>query len=653
MRLKQLNIERYGPLNKVYLQLGKGVQPIFGENEAGKTLCVDALLKMLTGKGVGWDPSIDRVEETPEGFVVLEDDGSEFKLDKGETLADLLAVDARELRSIFVIRDADLRIPEEDVFYERVTDRITGLRSKDIRRIVEKLMNIGRLTKERKEISDSSTCDKAASNLADARRLQKEIRDYTEKAEDSGISELEAKIFEAEFQYALLSAEIELQKKAEEKDKFLQLQRKFGKSNEALETLGKLPAEQEVTSLSTRLKELKEEEKGKSLFERVRAITRKLSFLALPSVAISWIVSLIFGLTVIQGLVIPLILLTVFVILLISWFWASRKLSIFENRRSDLVTECQHMRVTGTTIFELTKGLDKLLSKRNELTTSLDQNIGVLRDAFNIDKVSREEVLKKASEALSQKKTTINLEVSIEFDEGKMKEAKEKLTEIEGKVKDMRQALLKHNEVMKGFSERARKLDFRTFINRELELELENLESLKLLDKELEEFADKIESDAYLCRKAVEIFEEMESEEESRISELFGEDSATAQIFKQVTSGRYDAVGYNHKDKTIVVVRPSGQSLTADKLSKGAFDQLYLSIRIDLAQRLLEGRRGFFIMDDAFLSSSPKRFREQVKLLKRLSDMGWQTIYFTVKDNDSQALSRISGNKTIKLKPLP
>lgn len=68
-------------------------------------------------------------------------------------------------------------------------------------------------------------------------------------------------------------------------------------------------------------------------------------------------------------------------------------------------------------------------------------------------------------------------------------------------------------------------------------------------------------------------------------TELFGEDSATAQIFKQVTSGRYDAVGYNHKDKTIVVVRPSGQSLTADKLSKGAFDQLYLSIRIDLAQR--------------------------------------------------------------------
>jgi uncharacterized protein YhaN len=88
-------------------------------------------------------------------------------------------------------------------------------------------------------------------------------------------------------------------------------------------------------------------------------------------------------------------------------------------------------------------------------------------------------------------------------------------------------------------------------------------------------------------------------------------------------------------------------------LSKGAFDQLYLSIRIDLAQRLLEGRKGFFIMDDAFLSSSSKRFREQVNLLSKLSDMGWQTVYFTVKAEDSRALSQISGSKVIRLEPLP
>lgn len=58
-------------------------------------------------------------------------------------------------------------------------------------------------------------------------------------------------------------------------------------------------------------------------------------------------------------------------------------------------------------------------------------------------------------------------------------------------------------------------------------------------------------------------------------------------------------------------------------------------------------------MDDAFLSSSSKRFREQINLLRKLSDMGWQIVYFTVKAEDSQALSQISGNKVISLEPLP
>lgn len=653
MRLKQVNIERYGPLNQVYLRLGKGVQPVFGENETGKTLCVDALLKMLTGKGAGWDPSLDRVEETPEGFPILEDDGKEFKLEKGESLADHLAIDARELRNIFVIRDADLSIPEEDVFYERVTDRITGLRSKDIRRIMEKLMELGRLTKERKEISDASAHGKAASNIAEARELRKDIKKYVEEAEERGIPELEAKIFEDESQYAALNTEIKLQEKAEEKDKFLKLEKKLQEANEALENFRKLPPEQEIASLSTRLEELKEKENIKPLFERVRAITQKLSYLALPSVAATWIVSLIFGLAGVEELVIPLILLVALCILLIGWFWSSWKLSAIENQWIDLVTECQDLEVTGKTVSELKKGLDKLREKRNDLATSLDQKIEVLKDTLNIDEKSREEALKKASEALSKKKTTIDFEVPIEFDEDKVREAKEKLTKIEERLKDLRQALTDHKENMKGFSNRAHKLDFRTFMGKELELEIENLESLRLLDKELEEFIDEIESDAYLCREAMKTFEELGSEEEAKISELFGEDSSTAHVFKQITRGRYGEVRYDHDNKTIVVVRPSGQSLWANKLSKGAFDQLYLSIRIDLAQRLLEGRKGFFIMDDAFLSSSSKRFREQINLLRKLSDMGWQIVYFTVKAEDSQALSQISGNKVISLEPLP
>ena len=102
------------------------------------------------------------------------------------------------------------------------------------------------------------------------------------------------------------------------------------------------------------------------------------------------------------------------------------------------------------------------------------------------------------------------------------------------------------------------------------------------------------------------------------------------------------------------MVRPSiDQKLTTNKLSKGAFDQLYLSIRINSAQRLLEGRKPFFIMDDAFLSSDPKRLKEGMKLLNKLSDMSWQIVYFTLEPHDSEMLSKISGNKVIHLPPFP
>lgn len=651
MRLKQVNIERYGPLDRIYLRLGKGVQPIFGENEAGKTLCVDALLKMLTGKGTGWDPSIDRVEETPEGFLVLEDDGTEIKLEKDETLADHLAIDAREFRNIFVIRDADLNIPEEDVFYERVMDRITGLRSKGIRRIIEKLMELGRLTKGKKEISNASAYRKAASNIAEARKLREHINKYIEKAKEAGVSELEAKIFEDESEYTALNTEIELQAKAEEKEKFLKLEKKLQESNASLEALGKLPPEQEITSLSTRFVELKEELKRKPFLERIRGITKRLSYIALASVAATWITFLIFGLTGVEAFVIPSTLLIVLGILFFGWFWSSWKLSATENHLNDLVTECQDK---GITRSELKKDpFDKLREKRVRLTTSLEQKIGVLKDTLNVNEKSREEVLKKASDALSKKKTTVDFEISIEFDENRVREAKEKLKETHGRLEALRQALTNHREAMKDISNRAHKLDFYNLTGKELELEIKNLESLRLLDKELAEFEDKIESDAYLCRKAVVIFEELEIEEDVKISELFGKNSTTVKIFKQITGGRYGDVRYDHENKTIMVVRPSGQSLSANKLSKGAFDQLYLSIRMDLAQRLLGGEKGFFIMDDAFLSSGPKRFRKQLSLLKKLSNISWQTLYFTVKAEDSHALSKISGNKTIKLNPLP
>jgi len=216
MRIKQINIDKYGPLNQIFLPIGEGVQPIYGDNESGKTLLVDALIKLLTGKSSGWDSSLDRVAEVPEGYLVLDDDGEEIKIDRNNDLTGYLPLNADEVRNIFIIRNSDLDIPEEDRFYERIYDRLTGLRSNDIRKIIDKLKDMGRLTDGLK-LSNAQGNDKAASNLENARGLQRQIQAYLEESEEQGIDELEAKIYNLESKIEEINKELELLKKAKEK----------------------------------------------------------------------------------------------------------------------------------------------------------------------------------------------------------------------------------------------------------------------------------------------------------------------------------------------------------------------------------------------------------------------------------------------------
>lgn len=76
----------------------------------------------------------------------------------------------------------------------------------------------------------------------------------------------------------------------------------------------------------------------------------------------------------------------------------------------------------------------------------------------------------------------------------------------------------------------------------------------------------------------------------------------------------------------------NGDTLDADKLSGGAYDQLYLSVRLALGEKLLKGSQGFFIMDDPFVKADRERLERQLEILKRICDTGWQVIYFTAKE---------------------
>jgi uncharacterized protein YhaN len=97
-------------------------------------------------------------------------------------------------------------------------------------------------------------------------------------------------------------------------------------------------------------------------------------------------------------------------------------------------------------------------------------------------------------------------------------------------------------------------------------------------------------------------------------------------------------VGLDTDSGQVKVKTKNGDLLDADQLSSGAFDQLYLSIRLALGEKLLKGDKAFFIMDDPLIKADTKRLQAQLSLLKQISAQGWQIIYFTAKDEVKNAL---------------
>jgi uncharacterized protein YhaN len=156
---------------------------------------------------------------------------------------------------------------------------------------------------------------------------------------------------------------------------------------------------------------------------------------------------------------------------------------------------------------------------------------------------------------------------------------------------------------------------------------------MKAIKTKLTDFIDEIENKKDNALEAIRIFEELQREEEEKISILFGEDSPISQHFREITGGIYQDVEFVLDDVKEVQVRlQDGSTLAADKLSGGAYDQLYLSIRLALGEKLLKGSKGFFILDDPFIKADKGRLQRQIDILKRVSESGWQIIYFTAKD---------------------
>jgi len=177
---------------------------------------------------------------------------------------------------------------------------------------------------------------------------------------------------------------------------------------------------------------------------------------------------------------------------------------------------------------------------------------------------------------------------------------------------------------------------------------------LNMIKNELSTFMFSVETEKDNALEAISIFEELEREEEKKISALFGKDSPISQRFSEITGGVYQEVEFAQDEtKKIKVKLEDGSALDAEQLSGATYDQLYLSIRLALGEKLLKGSKGFFIMDDPFIKADTERLQRQIDILKKISQSGWQIIYLTAKDEVKDVLKQDIENGNISYTELP
>lgn len=763
MKIEEFSIRRYGPLPDTgRIALGKFCL-FFGNNEDGKTLTIDALTKILFGKKAKIFKKIDRIEEEPDGFLVLRDEkGQEIKFPEKGDLTKLTGISPSDARNIFIIRDSDLSVKQESEHYRNITDRLTGMKTEEIEKIKNSLLDIGKLTpggsfRDKKE-------EKLSSRIYETRRLIDGIGELNNEIKSENFDELEKElskisgkiikvgqrlgqyelaenrenyekgikalraletalksikeldIFSEEDEQAWAGHEQDIKREKERakklkrelrklENKLEKVDREFKKRNREIETLERTKKKidddikPDLRNYEIKAGEL-EQKRGKSRFFTKSAII--CAFLFMVSM-----IGLIVNPSVIFFYALSIIFLVSAAWLGFSRFQLVREEAWMNGMFERIKLELAKFKLQGETIQNILSNIKKFddeysvkkkeldevagdvkllkseikkleekdipevenkirdgedgireIKSRSKVNTLIthrkklkllqnnknlrDRQIEALKTLFGEEEEELSENISKWREEIEALKIYKDKAVEVEYNKAK-----------EDKLKEQRQDILDQKEVVedkiRDFHEKLS--DLERSANSILKSESDFLHcktsvDLGAIEERLKEFIEDNENKRENVLTIKKIFDEIEEEEEEKVSSLFGKGSTISKHFSKITDGIYPEVNFSSDERNIYVKNRNGEILDVGKLSGGAYDQLYLSIRLGLGESLLMGKKAFFIMDDPFIKADKKRLKEQIDILKKICDSGWQILYFTAKDEVKEVLKEeIKDNK--------
>lgn len=654
MRLDEVHIEDYGPNDLPPLEFGDGVEVVYGPNESGKTLLVDALLFLLTGQN-----DDDRIGQPPRGYVKVDEGESTYRLDGGETILDRLStgadldLGAREFRNTFVVRSADSQLANEDEYYDRATDVVAESLVEDIKRVRRAVQSRGRITTTGLLIDQQDNIE-TRTHHGTAESLQEEIQSYIDEAREEGVPALEAELLETEQQIDRQQAEVDRLAVAKAHQKLEAQSTQRDKLESALETLEKLPPEDEVDTLSMTVEETAT---ASGQLEAIRArlddaqtnVRRAVAATAVAAVGTlgvgAWALSSL-GPSLLGWLAIALAGVVVAAVpgVLGVYFWQQRsnaqvELDDVQTARSDVLQRARQLGIEADDLSELATRLAELENRIEELQKTTRDLHGQLQGALDLNTDTPRETLERATEEIENRASELEATPETEFTEGDLEAAKAELDELETDRDQLAAKLEEARSEMQSYANDVAELPFSEYGLEAPRTDVESLTAMQAVAEQLSSLIETIEEDADNARAADDALEALKEDEQSRVGELFfGTESRVSDTFVRITDGRYESVRYDEGENELWVQTASGLDLRPGQLSQSTFDQLYFAVRTAFAQELLDEQPGFLLLDDAFLAADEQRLERQVDIVEELSADGWQVLYFTAKEHARQQL---------------
>jgi uncharacterized protein YhaN len=641
-RIKRLKIDHYGPLGDIDIELDEGLNVFYGRNESGKTLIVESLTKMLVDDSSSFQ-GISRVKQQPTGMLTVEKDGEEIEASQ-EKLGSLFDnVNASDIRNAFIIRDFDLRLPEREndfgngSYFNEVTDRVLGSKTKKIEGIRDEIADINYLT--------NSTSDAIIENRKDSGH----IREKKEKAEDlqEEIEDFLGEIRKKGFiqKYSRLDSIKRQIKSKEEQIEKLEEARKQSKYREGQKLLEQLKEiEKQLNELEDEEKQLEEaetlQEKAKN-FEDIQI--SGYSFYRKVSIA-SGLLSAISLLTVL-AYPNPVSILSALIFFSAAGYAAYRyrqsdvELEKNDREKEELIKKAISKDIHAESLHDIVEDVDRwrddLKNRQHELISERGEITGTFKGDFNTDS----ENPKEWKNTLEEYRTEFE-EVDQEYEEKSIRKYEEKVEELKNERDHIQKEIRDYNQQIQEYNSRISNTLVPEFIDDEV-ANIEVFEDLETGLSQLEEFTDSVEEMLTSSTQALEILEQIEKEEEDEFNKIFKDDSYAIEIFREATDGNYTDISYDKQSRKLKVERSDGKILSPEQLSQGTYDLLYMAVRLKLAKEIL-GEPGFLVLDNAFVHSDLERIEREIKFLQKLEDNGWQIIYFTFRDDVKKQLEEVT-----------